>query len=106
AAPRRCAGGRAQGSVFAPAKSIAAGVRRRGSRRHRVCPGTVAAPPRRERANALPDPVQARKGFIARQPMGRLGTVDDIAGWLIFLASDEALFATGNAYPIDGGMTI
>jgi len=50
--------------------------------------------------------VQARKDFVARQPMGRLGSVDDITGILVFLASDESLFATGNAYSIDGGMTI
>ena len=59
-----------------------------------------------ERNKAFADPVQARKDFIARQPMGRLGTVDDITGILVFLASDESLFATGNAYSIDGGMTI
>ena len=54
------------------------------------------------RINAFADPVQARKDFVARQPMGRLGTVDDITGILVFLASDESLFATGNAYSIDG----
>ena len=59
-----------------------------------------------DRINAFADPVQARKDFVARQPMGRLGTVDDIMGILVFLASDESLFATGNAYSIDGGMTI
>ena len=58
------------------------------------------------RINAYADPEQARKDIIARQPMGRLGTVDDITGILVFLASDESLFATGNAYAIDGGMTI
>jgi 2-keto-3-deoxy-L-fuconate dehydrogenase len=79
---------------------------RQGIRCNAVCPGTVDTPSLQERINALPDPVQARKDFIARQPMGRLGTVDDITGLLIFLASDESLFATGNAYPIDGGMTI
>ena len=55
---------------------------------------------------APPDPVQAKKDFVARQPMGRLGTVEDITGILVFLASDEAAFATGNMYSIDGGMTI
>src|SRR5439155_712568 len=80
-------------------KSIAADFVRQGIRCNAVCPGTVDTPSLQERINALPDPVQARKDFIARQPMGRLGTVDDITGLLIFLASDESLFATGNAYP-------
>ena len=59
-----------------------------------------------QRINAFADPVQARKNFIARQPMGRLGAVEDITGILVFLASDESQFATGNMYSIDGGMTI
>jgi 2-keto-3-deoxy-L-fuconate dehydrogenase len=66
----------------------------------------VDTPSLQGRINAQPDPAQARKDFVARQPMGRLGTVDDITGILVFLASDESLFATGNAYSIDGGMTI
>jgi 2-keto-3-deoxy-L-fuconate dehydrogenase len=66
----------------------------------------VDTPSLQGRINAFADPVQARKDFVARQPMGRLGTVDDIMGILVFLASDESLFATGNAYSIDGGMTI
>jgi len=71
-----------------------------------IGPGTVDTPSLGERINAFADPVQARKDFIARQPMGRLGTVDDITGILVFLASDESRFATGNMYSIDGGMTI
>ena len=59
-----------------------------------------------DRINAFADPVQARKDFIARQPMGRLGGVDDITGIGLFLASDESKFATGNMYSVDGGMTI
>ncbi len=49
---------------------------------------------------------RARKDFTARQPMGRLGTVDDMVGIFVYLASDESLFATGNVFSIDGGMTI
>jgi NAD(P)-dependent dehydrogenase (short-subunit alcohol dehydrogenase family) len=55
--------------------------------------------------NALPDPVQARRDFVARQPMGRLGTTDDIAPLLVYLASDESSFATGTLFTVDGGMT-
>ena len=104
--PNRFAYGSSKAAVIGLTKSIAADFVRQGIRCNAVCPGTVDTPSLQERINALPDPVQARKDFIARQPMGRLGTVDDITGLLIFLASDESLFATGNAYPIDGGMTI
>jgi 2-keto-3-deoxy-L-fuconate dehydrogenase len=79
---------------------------KQGVRCNAICPGTVDTPSLQGRINAFADPVQARKDFIARQPMGRLGTVDDVTGILVFLASDESLFATGNAYSIDGGMTI
>src|SRR6266571_2280953 len=104
--PNRFAYGASKAAVIGLTKSIAADFVRQGIRCNAVCPGTVDTPSLQDRINALPDPVQARKDFIARQPMGRLGTVDDISGLLIFLASDESLFATGNAYPIDGGMTI
>jgi len=57
----------------------------------------VDTPSLGERIKAFADPVQARKDFIARQPMGRLGSVEDITGILVFLASDESLFATGNS---------
>ena len=87
-------------------KAIAADFVKQGIRCNAICPGTVDTPSLQQRIDALPDPAQARKDFIARQPMGRLGTVDDITGLLVFLASDESLFATGNAYSIDGGMTI
>ena len=59
-----------------------------------------------ERINAFPDPVEARKKFIARQPMGRLATPEEIAPVVVFLASDESAFATGTVYSVDGGMTI
>ena len=58
------------------------------------------------RINAFADPAQARRDFIARQPMGRLATVDDITPMIVYLASDESKFATGNAFSVDGGMTI
>jgi len=54
----------------------------------------------------LPDPVQARAMFIGRQPMGRLAKPEEIAPLVVFLASDEAAFITGNVYSCDGGMTI
>ena len=104
--PNRCVYGASKAAVIGLTKSIAADTVGKGIRCNAVCPGTVDTPSLQGRINAFADPVQARKDFVARQPMGRLGTVDDITGLLVFLASDESLFATGNAYSIDGGMTI
>ncbi|HEX2199075.1 MAG TPA: SDR family oxidoreductase [Burkholderiales bacterium] len=104
--PNRCVYGASKAAVIGLTKSIAADYVGQGIRCNAICPGTVDTPSLQGRINAQPDPVQARKDFVARQPMGRLGTVDDITGLLVFLASDESLFATGNAYSIDGGMTI
>ena len=104
--PNRFVYGTTKAAVIGLTKAIAADYVKSGIRCNAVCPGTVDTPSLQGRINANADPAQARKDFIARQPMGRLGTVDDITGLLVFLASDEALFATGNAYSIDGGMTI
>ncbi len=59
-----------------------------------------------ERIGAFDDPEQARKDFIARQPMGRLGTAEEIAAMAVYLASDESTYTTGQAFVIDGGITI
>lgn len=104
--PNRCVYGASKAAVIGLTKSIAADYVGKGIRCNAICPGTVDTPSLQGRINAFADPAQARKDFVARQPMGRLGTVDDITGILVFLASDESLFATGNAYSIDGGMTI
>lgn len=104
--PNRCVYGASKAAVIGLTKSIAADYVGKGIRCNAIAPGTVDTPSLQQRINAFPDPVQARKDFVARQPMGRLGTVDDITPLLVFLASDESLFATGNAYSIDGGMTI
>ena len=104
--PYRFVYGASKAAVIGLTKAIAADYVKQGVRCNAICPGTVDTPSLQGRINAQPDPVQARKDFIARQPMGRLGTVDDVTGILVFLASDESLFATGNAYSIDGGMTI
>jgi 2-keto-3-deoxy-L-fuconate dehydrogenase len=104
--PNRFVYGASKAAVIGLTKSIAADFVAKGIRCNAICPGTVDTPSLQGRINAFADPVQARKDFVARQPMGRLGTVDDITGILVFLASDESLFATGNAYSVDGGMTI
>ena len=104
--PNRFVYGATKAAVIGLTKSIAADYVKQGIRCNCIGPGTVDTPSLGDRINAFADPVQARKDFIARQPMGRLGTVEDITGILVFLASDESLFATGNMYSIDGGMTI
>ncbi|HEX5611635.1 MAG TPA: SDR family oxidoreductase [Burkholderiales bacterium] len=104
--PNRFVYGATKAAVVGLTKAIAADYVKQGIRCNAIGPGTVDTPSLRQRIAAFPDPVQAEKDFIARQPMGRLGTVEDITGILVFLASDESLFATGNLYSIDGGMTI
>ena len=104
--PNRLAYGTSKAAVIGFTKAIAADYVKSGIRCNAVCPGTVDTPSLQGRINAFPDPVQARKDFISRQPMGRLGTVDDITPLLVYLASDESAFATGVAFSVDGGMTI
>jgi len=104
--PSRFAYGISKAAVMGLTRSIAADYVRQGVRCNAVCPGTIDTPSLQERINALPDPVKARKDFIERQPMGRLGTADDITPLLVYLASDESSFATGAMFSVDGGMTI
>jgi len=104
--PNRLAYGTSKAAVIGFTKAVAADYVKQGIRCNAVCPGTIDTPSLAGRINALADPVQARKDFVTRQPMGRLGTVDDITPLLVYLASDESAFATGVAFPVDGGMTI
>ena len=104
--PNRFVYGATKAAVVGLTKAIAADYVKQGVRCNCIGPGTVDTPSLRQRIAAFPDPVQAERDFVARQPMGRLGGVDDITGILVFLASDESLFATGTLYSIDGGMTI
>ncbi len=103
--PNRFAYGTTKAAVIGFTKAIAADYVKQGLRCNAVCPGTIDTPSLQARINALPDAAQARKDFVARQPMGRLGTTDDIAPLLVYLASDESSFATGVAFTVDGGMT-
>jgi 2-keto-3-deoxy-L-fuconate dehydrogenase len=104
--PNRCAYGASKAAVIGLTKSVAADYVRQGIRCNAIAPGTIDTPSLQGRINAQPDPVQARKDFIARQPMGRLGTVEDMTGIMVYLASDESRFATGQVFSIDGGMTL
>jgi 2-keto-3-deoxy-L-fuconate dehydrogenase len=102
----RCAYGTTKAAVIGLTKSIAADFVRQGVRCNALCPGTVDTPSLQGRIASAADPVQAQKDFIARQPVGRLATVDDITPLVIYLASDESQFVTGQALLVDGGVTI
>ena len=104
--PSRFVYGASKAAVIGMTKAIAADFARVGLRCNALCPGTVDTPSLRERIAAAPDPVQAEKDFIARQPLGRLATVDDIAPQVVYLLSDESRFVTGQAVLVDGGVTI
>ena len=71
-----------------------------------MCPSTVNTPSLQGRINNAADPVQAKKDFTNRQPMGRLATVDDITSLVVYLLSDESRFVAGQAWLVDGGVTI
>jgi len=104
--PMRFAYGATKAAVIGMTKAIAADYARIGLRCNALCPGTVDTPSLRERIAASADPVQAEKDFIARQPMGRLASPDDISPQVVYLLSDESRFVTGQAVLVDGGVTI
>jgi len=104
--PNRFVYGTSKAAVIGLTKSVAADYVQRGVRCNAIAPGTVDTPSLADRINAFPDPVEARRQFVARQPMGRLAKPEEIAPMVVFLASDEAAFVTGNVYSCDGGMTI
>jgi 2-keto-3-deoxy-L-fuconate dehydrogenase len=103
--PNRFVYGVTKAGVIGLTKSVAADYVARGIRCNAICPGTVATPSLDERINAFDDPVAARADFIRRQPMGRLGSAEEIAALAIYLASDESAYTTGAIHVIDGGWT-
>lgn len=109
-APNRFAYGASKAAVIGLTKAIAADFVARGIRCNAVCPGTVDSPSLQERIRVLGETAggydKARASFLARQPTGRLGMPEEIAAMVVFLASDEASFVTGQAYVIDGGWAI
>jgi len=93
-------------AVIGLTKSMALDYVRDNIRVNCLCPGTVDTPSLTQRLAAFPDPAEARKTFIARQPMGRFGTADEIAQAALYLVSPAAKFVTGVAFAIDGGLSI
>jgi len=104
--PNRFVYGTTKAAVIGLTKSVAADFVGKGVRCNALCPGTVDTPSLADRINALADPEQGRKDFIARQPMGRLGTAGEVAELCVYLASEESAFMTGQAIALDGGWTI
>jgi 2-keto-3-deoxy-L-fuconate dehydrogenase len=107
-APNRFVYGATKAAVIGMTKSIAADFITRGVRCNAICPGTVESPSLRDRMAALAQSTgqtieQAEAWFVARQPMGRVGTTAEIAALAVYLASDESAFTTGTAQVIDGG---
>lgn len=101
--PNRFVYGTSKAAVVGLTKAIAADFVQKGVRCNAIAPGTVDTPSLADRINAFPDPVEARKAFVARQPMGRIGRADEIAALAVYLASDESGYTTGTVQVIDGG---
>ncbi|MEO8021977.1 SDR family oxidoreductase [Polaromonas sp.] len=104
--PNRFAYGASKAAVVGLTKSVAADFVGQGIRCNAIAPGTVDTPSLGDRINSYADPVEARKNFVARQPMGRMAQAHEIAPIVVYLASNESVFATGQLFSVDGGMTI
>ena len=109
--PNRYAYGATKAAVIGLTKAVAADFIRHGIRCNAICPGTIESPSLGERITAVSQqshrPLEAvRQDFVARQPMGRLGTAEEVAWLALFLASDEASYITGQAHLVDGGMAL
>jgi NAD(P)-dependent dehydrogenase (short-subunit alcohol dehydrogenase family) len=93
-------------AVIGLSKSVAIDFMAKGIRVNTICPGTVDSPSLHDRARALGEEAKVMQTFVARQPIGRLATPDEIAALAIFLASDESAYATGADFIMDGGITL
>jgi NAD(P)-dependent dehydrogenase (short-subunit alcohol dehydrogenase family) len=104
AAPNRLAYAASKAAVAGFTRALAIDHAKQKIRCNCICPGTVDTPSLGDRINAFTDPAQARKDFVARQPMGRLATAEEIAETFVYMVSDESSFMTGQAVTVDGGM--
>ena len=106
AVPNRFIYATSKAAVIAMTKSVALDFVTLKIRANCICPGTVDTPSLQDRLNATGDYEAARDAFVARQPMGRIGTPDEIAALAVYLGSDESGFTTGQAHVIDGAMSL
>src|SRR6266513_222817 len=110
-APNRCVYGATKAAVIGLTKAVAADFITQGIRCNAICPGTIATPSLDERIAMqgvlVPGGTEAARGaFVERQPLGRLGTPEEVAALAVYLASDESAFTTGAIHIIDGGFTL
>jgi 2-keto-3-deoxy-L-fuconate dehydrogenase len=103
--PNRFAYGTTKAAVIGLSKAVAADFVAQGIRCNAICPGTVQTPSLEQRLHATGDYEAAHKNFVARQPMGRLGSAKEMAELALYLASDASSFTTGTINVIDGGWT-
>ena len=101
--PSRCVYGASKAAVIGLTKSVAADFVGRGIRCNAICPGTVDSPSLAGRMAASGDLEAARRAFMARQPMQRLGKPEEVAALAVYLGSDESTYTTGATHIIDGG---
>jgi 2-keto-3-deoxy-L-fuconate dehydrogenase len=104
--PNRFVYGTSKAAVIGLTKSVAADFVTKGIRCNAICPGTIQTPSLDDRIAAQGDAEAARKAFVARQPLGRLGTPEEIAAMALYLAGDESAFTTGQIHVVDGGISI
>ena len=104
--PNRFAYGATKAAVIGMTKALAADFTSKGIRVNAICPGTVDSPSLMERLKATGDFEGAKAAFISRQPMGRMARADEIGMLVVYLASDEAAFITGQTFVIDGGWSL
>jgi 2-dehydro-3-deoxy-L-fuconate 4-dehydrogenase len=101
--PNRCVYGATKAAVIGLTKAVAADFVAHGVRCNAICPGTIETPSLRERLEATGHYEASHAAFVARQPMGRLGTAAEVAALALYLASDDSAFTTGQCHVIDGG---
>jgi 2-keto-3-deoxy-L-fuconate dehydrogenase len=106
AAPNRFVYATTKAGIIGLTKSVAIDFIGQGIRCNAICPGTIATPSLEDRIAAQGGSTAARRAFIERQPLGRLGTAEEVAALAVYLASDEAAFTTGAVHVIDGGFTL
>lgn len=106
AAPNRFAYGASKAAVIGLTKALATDFVTKGIRCNCICPGTVETPSLYDRMRAQGDVEKAKAAFVARQPMGRLAQPEEIADMVVYLASDDTAFMTGQALVIDGGWSL